>query len=179
MSRNPRSVHQFRALRALDRFFGLPDTKERRKRYDAALERLRDGDFDLTGPTVAGVERSDDVKGATDPMAHLEEHWLGDDYWPSISSDTVKSTLPRRLPRRHQRSARGQPAAVLDLGVRDRRPEGRHVPRRPRDRSALGDRRHHHASSRGRRLNAARGIGHRRVKVRWVTPLGDETASMS
>jgi len=24
-----------------------------------------------------------------------------------------------------------------------------------------------------------RGIGHRRVKVRWVTPLGDETASMS
>jgi hypothetical protein len=93
MSRNPRSVHQFRALRALDRFFGLPDARERKKRYDAALDRLRDGDFDLTGPTVAGVERSDDVKGATDPMAHLEEHWLGADYWPSISSDTVKATL--------------------------------------------------------------------------------------
>ena len=30
-------------------------------------------------------------------------------------------------------------------------------------------------SGAGRRL--VRRIGHRRVKVRWVTPLGDETAS--
>jgi hypothetical protein len=93
MSRNPRSVHQFRALRALDRFFGTSDEKERRQRYDAALDRLRDGGFELTGPTVAGVERADEVKGAPDPMEHLETHWLGDDYWPSISADTVKTTL--------------------------------------------------------------------------------------
>lgn len=31
----------------------------------------------------------------------------------------------------------------------------------------------------GRDLTGRRGIGYRRVKVRWVTPLGDETASMS
>jgi hypothetical protein len=29
------------------------------------------------------------------------------------------------------------------------------------------------------RDNVRTTIGHRRVKVRWVTPLGDETASMS
>lgn len=28
-------------------------------------------------------------------------------------------------------------------------------------------------------LKRLRGVGYRRVKVRWVTPLGEETASMS
>ena len=30
-----------------------------------------------------------------------------------------------------------------------------------------------------RLMRGVRRIGYRRVKVRWVTPLGDETASMS
>lgn len=34
-------------------------------------------------------------------------------------------------------------------------------------------------SSVANNLTGRRGIGYRRVKVRWVTPLGDETASMS
>ena len=35
------------------------------------------------------------------------------------------------------------------------------------------------AGVRGQVVRSSAGISHRRVKVRWVTPLGDETASLS
>jgi hypothetical protein len=93
MARNSRSVHQFQALRVLDEFFGDTDEAERNRRYDAALERLADDDFDLMGPTVAGVEAAGKSARTPDPMRHLEAHWLSDDYWPSIAADRVRDTL--------------------------------------------------------------------------------------
>ena len=93
MARDPESVHQFRALRWLDRFFGSDDAAERGRRYDAALARLDDGGFDLSGPTAAGVEQIADADAAPNPLRHLEDHWLSGRYWPAISADTIKATL--------------------------------------------------------------------------------------
>lgn len=89
MAENARSVHQFRALRWLDEFFGVPDPEERRRRCDAALARLEARDFDLTGRTVAGVEQV----GGTSPLRHFEEHWLGGDYWPSIPAERIRDEV--------------------------------------------------------------------------------------
>jgi hypothetical protein len=93
MSNNPQSVHQFRALRWLDEFFGESDGDERTRRYDLALDRLEADDFDLTGPTVAGIERTRGSDKNADPIRHLEQHWLTDEYWPAISADRVRDTL--------------------------------------------------------------------------------------
>jgi len=70
------SVYQFGALKVLDEFFGTGDDRERDRRYDLAIERLQQEDFDLLGDTVAGIERAH--------LAHLDEHWLPDrgaGYW--------------------------------------------------------------------------------------------------
>lgn len=94
MARNPRSVHQFRAMRWLDEFFGVDDVDERRRRYDLALERLGADDFDLTGPTVARVEeRAKQADGVPDPLEHLSRHWLSGEYWPSIGRERVRDEL--------------------------------------------------------------------------------------
>lgn len=94
MARNPNSVHQFRALRWLDEFFGTDDVDELRKRYDLALERLSADDFDVTAPTVAGIEeRAKRVDDVPDPLEHLAQHWLTDDYWPGLTADQVRDEL--------------------------------------------------------------------------------------
>jgi hypothetical protein len=89
MAENPRSIHQFRALRWLDEFFGVPDADERRRRCDAALARLEARDFELAGRTVARVEEA----GGTNSLRHFEEHWLSGEYWPSISADHIRDQV--------------------------------------------------------------------------------------
>jgi hypothetical protein len=89
MAENAGSIHQFRALRWLDEFFGVPDPDERRRRCDAALDRLEADDFRVTGRTVAGIEEVGDENA----LRHFEEHWLSGDYWPSIPADRVQQVV--------------------------------------------------------------------------------------
>jgi hypothetical protein len=95
MAANPRSVNQFRALQALDSFFGVDDARELASRYDAALERLEDPSFDITARTRSNVEAIASAKNdaAPDPMEHFGRHWLGGDYWPNIKAETVSETV--------------------------------------------------------------------------------------
>jgi len=87
MAENPASIHQFRALAALERALARPEVRAR------ALERL-DTEFDLTDATVAGVEQTVTAEaGAEDPLTHLREHWLSGRYFPSIDAEVIADTL--------------------------------------------------------------------------------------
>lgn len=92
MPQNALSIHQFRALRWLDEFFGTDDSAERNRRYGAALDRLDDAAFDVLGQTVAGVQQITQ-QSAPDPLDHLDRHWLSGSYFPGVDATVVRRSL--------------------------------------------------------------------------------------
>lgn len=87
--RDTTSIHQFRALAALERALQDPAILE------AALDRLA-GPVDLTEPTRSGVEQVADPEradAAPDPLEHLAEHWLSGAYFPSLDSATITERI--------------------------------------------------------------------------------------
>jgi len=94
MAEDPTSITKFRALHALDRFLSDPDPAARQRNLAAALERLDDPDFDITGATVAGIEQiANGRNAAPSPLRHLDEHWLSGRFFPNVDADTIKDTI--------------------------------------------------------------------------------------
>jgi hypothetical protein len=89
MAANRESIYKFRALQRLDELTASDATRQ--KFYTAALERLGAGAFDPLGSTAAGIERVQ--SNGQDAMQHFSQHWLSGDYFPSISSDTIRDAL--------------------------------------------------------------------------------------
>ena len=87
MAQDPKSIHQFRALAAIERAFA-----ENVGVAAPALERMR-RPLDLSVETAVGVEARTRNEGADDPFEHLREHWLSGQYFPNIDSATITQGL--------------------------------------------------------------------------------------
>jgi hypothetical protein len=83
MARDPKSIHQFRALAAIERAFADDPGVA-----GAALERLTEP-IDLSRPTAVGVEERTRAAGGEDPMAHARAHWLGQVYFPNLDDEHI------------------------------------------------------------------------------------------
>jgi hypothetical protein len=86
MAANPRSITKFRALQRLDEWSAADDRQEL---YSAALARLADPDFNILGPTVAGIEGGDHYGDGEAPLEHLKDHWLSGQYFPNLQSAVI------------------------------------------------------------------------------------------
>jgi hypothetical protein len=94
MAADPSSITKFRALHALDKFLGDPDPATRERNQAAALERLDDPNFDITGTTVAGIEEiANGANAAPAPLRHLDEHWLSGRFFPGVDAGHIKDTI--------------------------------------------------------------------------------------
>jgi hypothetical protein len=87
MAQDAASIHQFRALAAIEKAFAEnPDL------VGPALDRMSQP-LDLEAETAVGVEAGTRALGAPDPFAHLREHWLSGAYFPNIAADTITEQL--------------------------------------------------------------------------------------
>jgi hypothetical protein len=87
MAKDPSSIHQFRALAAVEQAFADDPGIAR-----AALDRLAEP-LDLERPTAVGVEDRTARAGAEDPLAHARAHWLGGVYFPGLDDRVVLEGL--------------------------------------------------------------------------------------
>jgi hypothetical protein len=87
MANDQTSIHQFRALAAIEQAF-----RDDPSLAGAALERMRDP-LDLNRATVVGVEAGTRALGGEDPFEHFNAHWLSGKYFPNVDRDTIVSAL--------------------------------------------------------------------------------------
>lgn len=87
MAKDPTSIHQFRALAAVERAFA-----DDLGVAGPALARMREP-LDLSVDTAVGVEAHTVRSGADHPFEHLREHWLSGAYFPNIPADTITEGL--------------------------------------------------------------------------------------
>jgi hypothetical protein len=86
MAKDSSSIHQFRALAAIERAFAADPGVA-----TPALERMRKP-LDLHARTAVGLE-GHLPKGTDDPFEHLQAHWLSGAYFPNIPAETVTECL--------------------------------------------------------------------------------------
>jgi hypothetical protein len=87
MAQDSSSIHQFRALAAVERAFA-----ENPAVAGSALERMQ-RPLDLGARTAVGMEAHAERLGADNPFEHLREHWLSGAYFPNIPGDTITDGL--------------------------------------------------------------------------------------
>lgn len=81
------SIHQFRALAAIEEAFASDPGVA-----GAILERLGQP-LDLDRATAVGVEEGTRRLGGEDAMAHFRDHWLSGAYFPGVDRDVMLRTL--------------------------------------------------------------------------------------
>jgi hypothetical protein len=87
MANDQTSIHQFRALAAIEQAF-----RDDPGLAGPALERLR-APLDLRQATVVGVEEGTRALGGEDPFEHFNAHWLSGAYFPGVDRDTILTRL--------------------------------------------------------------------------------------
>jgi hypothetical protein len=87
MAQDSTSIHQFRALAAIERVFADDPGVA-----GPALERMS-RPLDLSVETAVGMEAHAVRAGADHPFQHLQEHWLSGAYFPNIPADTITEGL--------------------------------------------------------------------------------------
>jgi hypothetical protein len=87
MANDQTSIHQFRALAAIEQAF-----RDDPSLAGPALERMG-SPLDLDRPTVLGVEAGTRDLGGEDPFDHFNAHWLSGSYFPGVDRDTLLATL--------------------------------------------------------------------------------------
>jgi hypothetical protein len=87
MAKDSTSIHQFRALAAIEQAF-----RDDPSLTGAALERMREP-LDLAKTTAVGVEARTRRLGGDDPFEHFNAHWLSGAYFPGVDREKIASTL--------------------------------------------------------------------------------------
>lgn len=89
MAHDPTSIHQFRALAAMEEAF-----RDDRGVARAALARLGEP-LDLARGTALKIEEGTRRLGGDDPFRHFEDHWLSGEYFPGVDRDTILDRLAK------------------------------------------------------------------------------------